>query len=60
MRTAMAPIICARSASPALRAFRRPAFAQELEDAGDGAIAAQSIDEIVSYLGSDFRRKLTR
>jgi monoamine oxidase len=29
-----------------------------LEDAGDGAIAAHSIDEIVSFLGNDFRRKL--
>ncbi len=33
-------------------------FAQELEDAGDGAIAAHSIDEIVSFLGNDYRRKL--
>ena len=33
-------------------------FAQALEDAGDGAIAAQAIDEIVSFLGNDFRRKL--
>ena len=33
-------------------------FAQDLEDAGDGAIAAQAIDEIVSFLGNDFRRKL--
>src|SRR6266403_83479 len=33
-------------------------FAQELEDAGDGAIAAQSIDQIVSFLGNDYRRKL--
>jgi monoamine oxidase len=33
-------------------------FAQSLEDAGDGAIAAQSIDEIVALLGSDFRRRL--
>jgi monoamine oxidase len=34
-------------------------FAQELEDAGDGAIAAQAIDEISALLGSDFRRKLS-
>jgi monoamine oxidase len=33
-------------------------FAQGLEDAGDGAFAAQAIDEIVSFLGNDFRRKL--
>jgi monoamine oxidase len=33
-------------------------FAQELEDAGDGALAAQAISEIVALLGSDYRRKL--
>jgi monoamine oxidase len=33
-------------------------FAQTLEDAGDGALAAEAIDEIVALLGSDFRRKL--
>jgi monoamine oxidase len=33
-------------------------FARELEEAGDGAIAAQAIDEIVALLGSDFRRRL--
>ena len=33
-------------------------FAQKLEDAGDGALAAQSIDEIAGFLGNDFRRKL--
>jgi monoamine oxidase len=33
-------------------------FAQALEDAGDGALAAQSIDEIVGFLGNDYRRKL--
>lgn len=33
-------------------------FAQALEDAGDGAMAAHATDEIVSFLGNDFRRKL--
>jgi monoamine oxidase len=33
-------------------------FARQLEDAGDGALAAQAIDEIVALLGSDFRRRL--
>jgi monoamine oxidase len=33
-------------------------FARELEDAGDGAMAAMAIDEIVALLGSDYRRKL--
>lgn len=34
-------------------------FARELENAGEGAMAAAAIDEIVSLLGNDFRRKLT-
>jgi monoamine oxidase len=34
-------------------------FAQQLEDAGEGALAAESIDEIASFLGNDYRRKLT-
>ena len=29
-----------------------------IEDAGEGALAAESINEIVAILGSDFRRKL--
>ncbi len=33
-------------------------FARALEDAGDGALAAQSIDEIAGFLGNDYRRKL--
>ncbi|MGP9814120.1 flavin monoamine oxidase family protein [Rhodopseudomonas sp. NSM] len=34
-------------------------FARELEDAGDGAFAAQGIDEIADLLGNDIRRKLS-
>lgn len=34
-------------------------FARELEAAGDGALAAAAIDEIVALLGSDMRRRLT-
>ena len=33
-------------------------FARQLEDAGNGALAAQAIDEIAGFLGNDFRRKL--
>lgn len=33
-------------------------FAEQLEDAGAGALAEQAIDEVVALLGSDFRRKL--
>jgi monoamine oxidase len=43
---------------PCIEGFFGGTFAQELEDAGDGAIAAHSIDEIVSHLGNDYRRKL--
>jgi monoamine oxidase len=43
---------------PCVEGFFGGRFAQALEDAGDGAIAAHAIDEIVSFLGSDFRRKL--
>jgi monoamine oxidase len=43
---------------PCIEGFFGGRFAQALEDAGEGAIAAQSIDEIVSFLGSDYRRKL--
>ena len=34
-------------------------FARELEDAGEGALAAPSIDEIAALLGNDIRSKLT-
>jgi monoamine oxidase len=43
---------------PCIEGFFGGHYARELEDAGDGAIAAASIDEIVSFLGSDIRRKL--
>jgi monoamine oxidase len=43
---------------PCIEGFFGGRFAKQLEDAGDGAIAAHSIDEIASFLGNDFRRKL--
>jgi monoamine oxidase len=43
---------------PCIEGFFGGRFAQALEDEGCGAIAAQAIDEIVSFVGSDFRRKL--
>jgi monoamine oxidase len=43
---------------PCIEGFFGGRYAKQLEDAGDGAIAAASIDEIASYLGNDFRRKL--
>ena len=44
--------------TPCIEGFFGGSFARELEDAGDGALAAQAIDEIVELLGSDYRRKL--
>jgi monoamine oxidase len=47
------------SGLPCIAGFFGGTFARELEDAGDGALAAQGIDEIVGLLGSDIRSKLT-
>src|SRR5215475_6454509 len=43
---------------PCIEGFFGGRYAQALEDAGDGAIAVASIDEIAGFLGNDFRRKL--
>jgi monoamine oxidase len=58
MRTAMGSFHLRPFGQPCIEGFFGGRFAQALEDAGDGALAAQSIDEIVALLGSDFRRKL--
>jgi monoamine oxidase len=58
MRTAMGSFHLRPLGQPCIEGFFGGRFAQALEDAGDGALAAQSIDEIVALLGSDFRRKL--
>jgi monoamine oxidase len=58
MRTAMGSYHLRPFGQPCIEGFFGGRFAQELEDSGDGALAAQSIDEIVAMLGSDFRRKL--
>jgi monoamine oxidase len=44
---------------PCIEGFFGGRFAQEIEDAGEGALAAQAIDEIASFLGNDLRRRLT-
>src|SRR6266516_3235195 len=59
MRTAMGTYHLRPFGQPCIEGFFGGSFAQALEDAGDGALAAQSIDEIVALLGNDFRRKLT-
>jgi len=58
MRTEMGTFHLRPFGQPCIEGFYGGRFAQALEDAGDGAIAAQSIDEIASFLGNDIRRKL--
>jgi monoamine oxidase len=58
MRTEMGTYHLRPFGQPCIEGFFGGRFAKALEDAGDGAIAAAAIDEIVSFLGSDFRRKL--
>jgi monoamine oxidase len=58
MRTAMGAFHLRPFGQPCIEGFFGGRFAQQLEDAGDGALAAQAIDEIVALLGSDFRRRL--
>ncbi|HJZ20637.1 MAG TPA: NAD(P)/FAD-dependent oxidoreductase, partial [Bradyrhizobium sp.] len=58
MRTAMGSFHLRPFGQPCIEGFFGGRFACELEDAGDGAIAAHSIDEIARLLGNDYRRKL--
>jgi len=45
--------------TPTVEGFYGGSFARELEDAGEGALSAQAVDEVVALLGSDFRRRLS-
>jgi monoamine oxidase len=58
MRTEMGTYHMRPFGQPCIEGFFGGRFAQALEDAGDGAIAAHSIDEIAGFLGNDYRRKL--
>jgi monoamine oxidase len=58
MRTEMGTYHLRPFGQPCVEGFFGGHFARALEDQGDGAIAAFSIDEIASFLGNDFRRKL--
>jgi monoamine oxidase len=58
MRTATGTYHIRPFGQPCIEGFFGGSFARELEDAGDGAIPAQSIDEIAGLLGNDIRRKL--
>jgi monoamine oxidase len=58
MRTAMGSFHLRPFGQPCIEGYFGGSFARSLEDAGPGALAAESINEIVSYLGNDYRRKL--
>jgi monoamine oxidase len=58
MRTAMGTYHLRPFGQNCIEGFFGGRFARDLEDAGDGALIATSIDEIVALLGSDYRRKL--
>lgn len=58
MRTEMGTYHIRPFGQPCIDGFFGGRFARSLEDAGDGAITAAAIDEIVSFIGNDFRRKL--
>jgi monoamine oxidase len=58
MRAAMGSYHLRPFGQAAIEGYFGGSFARELEDAGPGAFAAQSIDEIAALLGNDFRRKL--
>ncbi len=58
MRTAMGGFHLRPFGQACIEGFFGGRFARQLEDAGDGALAAQAIDEIVALLGADFRRRL--
>jgi monoamine oxidase len=58
MRTAMGTYHLRPFGQPCIEGYFGGSFARQLEDAGNGALTAQSIDEIAAFLGNDFRRKL--
>jgi len=59
MRTAMGTYHLRPFGRNCIEGFFGGRYARELENAGDGAMAAAAIDEIVGLLGNDVRRKLT-
>ena len=58
MRTAMGSFHLRPFGQPCIEGFFGGSFAHALEDSGEGALAAEAINEIVALLGADFRRKL--
>jgi len=58
MRTAMGTYHLRPFGQPCIEGFFGGLFARQLEDAGPGAFAAESINDIANFLGNDYRRKL--
>ena len=58
MRTAMGSFHLRPFGQACIEGYFGGRFARQLEHAGDGALAAQSIDEIAALLGNDYRRIL--
>jgi monoamine oxidase len=58
MRTEMGSFHLRPFGQPCIEGFFGGSFAVALEKSGEGALAAEAIDEIVALLGADFRRKL--
>jgi monoamine oxidase len=59
MRTAMGGFHLRPFGQLCIEGFFGGSFARQLEDAGEGALGAQAIDEIAELLGNDYRRRLT-
>jgi monoamine oxidase len=58
MRTAMGSFHLRPFGQPCIEGFFGGRFAQQLEEAGPGAFAQHSIDEIAALLGNEYRCKL--
>jgi monoamine oxidase len=58
MRTAMGSYHLRPFGQACIEGYFGGRFARQLEEAGDGALAAEAIDEIAALLGNDFRKKL--
>jgi monoamine oxidase len=58
MRTAMGTYHLRPFGQPCIEGFFGGSFARQLEEAGGEAMAAQAMEEVVGFLGNDFRRKL--
>ena len=58
MRTEMGSFHLRPFGQPCIEGFFGGRFARALEAAGEGALAAQAIDEVVALLGNDYRSKL--